>query len=191
MADVLYNENYDGWNPNRSIRRFDPSVQYGTEDYAIDVPAQADTLPPKLNPVRTNASWVADDSCFPAPPPTTVTSTAGPGDGVTLEGITTSVLGPGGPPNIATIKCGQDQFVCPSDASKCIQADKMCDGFQDCPQGEDEICTEECGNAGAANKKGKLSGKIVGGAEYLPKVNYVRKNTSKNLPAVLSSRLLA
>ncbi|GAU89350.1 hypothetical protein RvY_01907 [Ramazzottius varieornatus] len=64
-----------------------------------------------------------------------------------------------------SVECGQDDFVCPSDASKCIQADKMCDGYQDCPKGEDEICTEDCGNAGAANKKGKLSGKIVGGAE--------------------------
>ncbi|GAU89352.1 hypothetical protein RvY_01909 [Ramazzottius varieornatus] len=97
MANVLYNEAYDGWNPNRTIRKFEPSVQYGLEDYAIDVPFQADQPPPKLNPVKTNVSWVADDSCFLPPPSTTVTSTAAPEDGSTSGGATPSAAVPGGP----------------------------------------------------------------------------------------------
>ncbi|GAU89356.1 hypothetical protein RvY_01913 [Ramazzottius varieornatus] len=100
MANVLYNEAYDGWNPNRTIRKFDPLVQYGIEDYAIDIPVHTEIPPPKLKPVKNDASWVADDSCFPTPPPpsTAVTSAVEPADGVTTTGAATSA----GTPNFGS-----------------------------------------------------------------------------------------
>ncbi|GAU89360.1 hypothetical protein RvY_01917 [Ramazzottius varieornatus] len=43
--------------------------------------------------------------------------------------------------------------------------EKMCDGRRDCPDGEDEICTEECGESSSAISKNPYRRKIVGGEE--------------------------
>ncbi|GAU89347.1 hypothetical protein RvY_01904 [Ramazzottius varieornatus] len=66
IADVLYKEKYDGWNSNRTIRRFDPSVQYDIADYKVDIPVGTREREYTVDKPRTNASWYAEDSCFPS-----------------------------------------------------------------------------------------------------------------------------
>ncbi|GAU89348.1 hypothetical protein RvY_01905 [Ramazzottius varieornatus] len=71
--------------------------------------------------------------------------------------------------DLTVVECGQDHFKCPSDPRKCIPVDRMCDGQKDCPNNEDEICSEQCGYAGSANTKEIFKKKIVGGVEVRPK----------------------
>ncbi|GAU89357.1 hypothetical protein RvY_01914 [Ramazzottius varieornatus] len=85
-----------------TIRRFDPSVQYDRGDYIIDIPAHADSEPSyEVEGIMSNASWVADASCFFTPPPVTTSSTVKPGEDVTPAGTTAPVLAPSEAPNFA------------------------------------------------------------------------------------------
>ncbi|XP_055337888.1 serine protease 33-like isoform X2 [Paramacrobiotus metropolitanus] len=59
-------------------------------------------------------------------------------------------------------RCGEDALTCPSDKTKCVQPDYICDGRPDCPKGEDEICSLKCG---IPNTQAREQTRIVGGTE--------------------------
>ncbi|XP_055336795.1 chymotrypsinogen 2-like isoform X2 [Paramacrobiotus metropolitanus] len=63
--------------------------------------------------------------------------------------------------------CGQYSFTCPSDPSnRCLKGERICDGHKDCPGGEDEICTNNCGLPFYPSSAVSLpQTRIIGGAE--------------------------
>ncbi|XP_055354937.1 transmembrane protease serine 9-like [Paramacrobiotus metropolitanus] len=64
---------------------------------------------------------------------------------------------------LTRVQCGRSTpLSCPSETSKCITRDQICDGIMQCPQGEDEICTMDCGqHSGAIDTSENL--RILGG----------------------------
>ncbi|XP_055354948.1 ovochymase-1-like [Paramacrobiotus metropolitanus] len=47
---------------------------------------------------------------------------------------------------LTRVPCGRDATVlCPSDQRTCIMNEQICDGVQQCPKGEDEVCSMDCG----------------------------------------------
>ncbi|XP_055355287.1 transmembrane protease serine 6-like isoform X2 [Paramacrobiotus metropolitanus] len=71
---------------------------------------------------------------------------------------------------LTRVPCGRATPVaCPSDKSKlsCIAREQLCDGVAQCPEGEDEICSVDCGHhTGIIDSNENL--RIYGGTEAQP-----------------------
>ncbi|GAU89349.1 hypothetical protein RvY_01906 [Ramazzottius varieornatus] len=79
MADVLWKEQYAGWFKNRTVRRYDPSVdRYTLQDYDIKVTEGAVEREYTGETARAKAPWDVPDTCvfnFPSTTSTTTTTT--------------------------------------------------------------------------------------------------------------------